>query len=388
MNRRVALVLAVVCAAQCYASPIWLQKKLPTTSRCQKLCPECTTPDCKCNDSCWPGNSLATTPDKTCACFAQLGFCKAGEEPVYSPGKECPSCWPAENKACMCFAAIGFCEPPPKLPETSRCAQLCPGCDEPTCKCPSSACWPGHGLNQTSDHNCDCFAQLGFCKAGEEPVYSPGKECPSCWPAENKACMCFAALGFCKDTPLSAAVASTKTISLATFDGAKVSTQTWTAVNDPVMGGQSFGTFNTSIARKVALWEGEVKIVPFLHAPGFCNVQAPGSYPDASGMTAITLRARTVGTSLANFNVQLSTKGSHRGFKSASYSANFTLSSEWQDVTVPLTSFACNWRGEPVSWCPSIMSQLSKITQLAVGTAFPGKAGKFNVELESISATA
>merc|ERR1712199_118368 len=195
----ISLALLVV---QCSSSPVWVQKKLPTTSRCQKLCPECKDPTCKCTDSCWPGSSLQDTPDKTCDCFAQLGFCKAGEKPVYTPGKECPSCWPPENKACMCFAAIGFCEPPKRLPETSRCKQLCPGCNDPKCKCPKGACWPGHSLNQTSDHNCDCFAELGFCKAGEEPVYTPGKKCPSCWPAENKACMCFAALGFCKDTPL------------------------------------------------------------------------------------------------------------------------------------------------------------------------------------------
>jgi len=195
----ISLALLVV---QCSSSPVWVQKKLPTTSRCQKLCPECKDPTCKCTDSCWPGSSLQDTPDKTCNCFAQLGFCKDGEKPVYTPGKECPSCWPPENKACMCFAAIGFCEPPKRLPETSRCKQLCPGCNDPKCKCPKGACWPGHSLNQTSDHNCDCFAELGFCKAGEEPVYTPGKKCPSCWPAENKACMCFAALGFCKDTPL------------------------------------------------------------------------------------------------------------------------------------------------------------------------------------------
>merc|ERR1712146_788984 len=86
-----------------------------------------------------------------------------------------------------------------KLPEKSACDTLCPGCTEPTCKCPADACWPGKGLNETRDHTCECFAELGFCKDGEKPVYTPGKKCPSCWPAENKACDCFAAIGFCKD---------------------------------------------------------------------------------------------------------------------------------------------------------------------------------------------
>ena len=83
--------------------------QLPTSSICSKLCPGCDTVPCDCNDSCWPGNSLDTTPDKTCACFAELGFCAAGTKPVYTPGKKCPSCWPKENQACNCFASIGFC---------------------------------------------------------------------------------------------------------------------------------------------------------------------------------------------------------------------------------------------------------------------------------------
>merc|ERR1719517_266611 len=61
--------------------------ELPTHSRCQKLCPACTEPTCKCDDACWPGSSLADTPDKTCECFAQLDFCAPGKEPVYTPGK-------------------------------------------------------------------------------------------------------------------------------------------------------------------------------------------------------------------------------------------------------------------------------------------------------------
>jgi len=169
---------------------------LPTQSRCQELCPKCDAPDCECNDACWPGSDLNTTSDKTCECFAELPFCKAGEEPVYTPGKKCPTCWPPENKACMCFAAIGFCEPPKTLPTTSACSTICPGCTSTDCECPKGACWPGKSLNATRDHTCDCFAKLGFCKPGEKPVYNGG-ECPSCWDPDNKACDCFAVLGFC-----------------------------------------------------------------------------------------------------------------------------------------------------------------------------------------------
>eukprot|EP00037_Helgoeca_nana_P032798 m.415403 g.415403 ORF g.415403 m.415403 type:complete len:280 (-) comp29618_c0_seq1:151-990(-) len=171
--------------------------KIPTHTICQKLCPDCTTPDCKCDDACWPGQSLNNTSDRDCVCFAELGFCKAGEKPVYTPGKECPSCWPEENTACMCFAALGFCDPPAVLPTESRCQTLCPDCKSLDCKC-NDSCWPGKGINETNDHTCECFGELGFCDAGKQPVYTPGARCPSCWPADNTACDCFAAIGFCE----------------------------------------------------------------------------------------------------------------------------------------------------------------------------------------------
>lgn len=170
---------------------------LPTHSRCHKLCPHCTTPDCHC-DACWPGQNITSTPDKTCACFKALPLCDPGQDPKFTPGKECPNCWPPENKACVCFGAIGFCEAPYRLPLTSKCKTLCPKCTSPACKCPAGKCWPGFSINHTSDHTCDCFAKLAMCNGTAKPVYTPGVICPSCWPKENHACDCFAALGYCK----------------------------------------------------------------------------------------------------------------------------------------------------------------------------------------------
>ena len=83
------------------------------------------------------------------------------------------------------------------LPITSRCSTLCPGCSTLPCDCPADACWPGGGVDSTPDPTCDCFAKLTFCAPGTQPVYTHGKKCPSCWPAENHACDCFATLGFC-----------------------------------------------------------------------------------------------------------------------------------------------------------------------------------------------
>lgn len=212
-------------------------KPLPNASACSTILPGCKlahpagkdpVPNAACttHDACWPGQSLDQTPDHTCDCFATSVFCKEGDVPVYTPGKKCPSCWPTDNHACDCFASIGFCNPPAKLPETSECSTLCPGCElihpakgdpSPNAACvgkggcapppagkDGKACWPGHSLNQTVDHNCDCFVSLGFCAEGEAPVYPPpsaypGKICPSCWPRDNHACDCFAVIPFCNN---------------------------------------------------------------------------------------------------------------------------------------------------------------------------------------------
>merc|ERR1712070_235646 len=182
-------------------------------------------------------------------------------------------------------------------------------------------------------------------------------------------------------------------VSLATFDGAPATTWDWQAVNDPVMGGQSVGNFTADSVRKLAVWQGEVKIVPFLHAAGFCNAQAPpmgqeAHFPVADGTKGICLRARTLaGSELTKFNLQLMTTGAKHLFKQGVYSANYTLTTgDLQDVCVPWEAFTCNWRGESVKWCPEVTTQLGKISNVGVGSVFPGKPGKFHVEIESISA--
>ena len=65
-------------------------------------------------------------------------------------------------------------------------------------------------------------------------------------------------------------------VPIATFDGATGTTLAWAPANDPVMGGRSTSTFKVDADRKLGVWDGSVAIVPFLKAPGFCNLQAPG----------------------------------------------------------------------------------------------------------------
>merc|ERR1712028_165723 len=80
-------------------------------------------------------------------------------------------------------------------------------------------------------------------------------------------------------------------IPLATFDGSPATNWTWEAVSDPVMGGQSYA--NLTVKDSTLEWQGEVKIVPFLKAPGFCNAQAPGmghtaQFPNIEGTHGLT----------------------------------------------------------------------------------------------------
>lgn len=183
-------------------------------------------------------------------------------------------------------------------------------------------------------------------------------------------------------------------VRIATFDGDKATTLSWQAVNDPVMGGQSNSTLVVDSTRKLGVWAGEVKIVPFLHAPGFCNLQSPGmgktaSYPDLSGSSGMVVRAREASAGgLINFNVQLMSKGAEHLFKKGVYTANISLTAEMADHFVAWSEFTCTWRGETVSWCPKLGTQLKDINSVGLGTAFPGKAGPFSMEIDSISAKA
>ena len=92
------------------------------------------------------------------------------------------------------------------------------------------------------------------------------------------------------DAPNAAAVV------LSTFDGNKATTQGWRATNDPVMGGISQSS--AKVADGVLSWIGEVKVVPKLHAPGFCTAttggyeQPPDKFPDISAAEGLLVTAR------------------------------------------------------------------------------------------------
>jgi hypothetical protein len=183
-----------------------------------------------------------------------------------------------------------------------------------------------------------------------------------------------------------ASVASAKTIMLATFDGVKETSLTWSPVNDPVMGGQSTSKF--SVEEPLGIFEGEVKIVPSLGAAGFCNLETTGtvSFPDVSGTDGITVAAKqTMDDGLANFDVRFSTTQTNAARRGAAWEADFKLVDGQESQFVSYSDFTCQWRGQKLTNCGNIEEQLSSVQQLVVGSG--GVAGPFRLELSSLAAT-
>ncbi|KAJ1634547.1 hypothetical protein T492DRAFT_836759 [Pavlovales sp. CCMP2436] len=89
-------------------------------------------------------------------------------------------------------------------------------------------------------------------------------------------------------------------IPLLTWDGA--ATHPVRTVDDPVMGGGSESFFR--VDAPVGVWEGEVKIVSFLQAPGFCTLRSEsGLFPDVRRTQALELRLRG-SSGLQNYSLQ------------------------------------------------------------------------------------
>lgn len=182
-------------------------------------------------------------------------------------------------------------------------------------------------------------------------------------------------------------------VKIATFDGAEGTTWPWQTINDPVMGGQSMSKFEVDKTNNVGVWDGEVKIVPFLKAPGFCNLQSPGlgrkeDLPDLTGTAGIIAKASAKEGGLTRFNIMLMTKGAKHFSREGVYAATINLTSKMDDHFAPWSAFSCTWRGQPVSWCPDLTTQLAQVDSFGMGTFYPGPAGKFHVEIESIRSDA
>jgi peptide methionine sulfoxide reductase MsrB len=141
---------------------------------------------------------------------------------------------------------------------------------------------------------------------------------------------------------------------LVTFDGMDKETNwKWEEVNDPVMGGQSTGTFKIDEQTGVATFHGDCKIVPSLKAPGFCNAKTTdgGLFPGKHFKDDRAAKFLDGGLSLLvrstvefdGFKVTFAADTANPQFKSFKAPFNVTADGTWQEVFVPFTAFSNDW---------------------------------------------
>jgi hypothetical protein len=196
-------------------------------------------------------------------------------------------------------------------------------------------------------------------------------------------------------------------VHLTNFDG----TYTWTETNDPVMGGQSIGTFTEKGGH--AIFNGTCAIVPSLSAPGFTKATTANrflkkGFPDVSKFIdgAIKLRVRSSTPDYTGYRFAFAAKGiPHTSiFGGGSLKGNFKLTgSDWQVVEIPMNHFSYDWSGftggcdtkdpngqqhhcctkEHPEVCPKA-SYLEQITDLEIWAE--GEVGSYHLELDWIAA--
>lgn len=192
---------------------------------------------------------------------------------------------------------------------------------------------------------------------------------------------------------------------LWTFDDADSSTFGWKLVNDPVMGGLSNSTFSVDADSATAAWVGEVRVVPSLDAPGFCNAETtgwPATFNDASAYDYLQIKLRA---SIDYVGYKISFAADTMNPQFASYKApfNVTADGQWQVISIPWNNFSNDWSAytgdcftqdpggkqhvcctpETPDVCPTT-GNLKDISQ--IGLWMEGGAGKFDTEIAWIRA--
>jgi hypothetical protein len=203
----------------------------------------------------------------------------------------------------------------------------------------------------------------------------------------------------------SAKLSSTASTALVTFDGADGTTFDFEALNDPVMGGKSSGTWTLSDGAGVL--DGEVVDVPSLSAPGFIKAAAEGTFPDASsafgGSLVLTVRSST--PEYGGYRVTFVSGAASPGFSCAGggslplsrgcFKAKFSVpsGSDFTQIKIPFTDFSDKWSsatGEQTTTCAQsadvcpTASKLSKIQRMEFWAE--GANGKLHLEVKAVSA--
>mmetsp|Transcript_82387 Transcript_82387/g.160720 ORF Transcript_82387/g.160720 Transcript_82387/m.160720 type:complete len:165 (+) Transcript_82387:127-621(+) len=161
------------------------------------------------------------------------------------------------------------------------------------------------------------------------------------------------------------------------------------------MGGVS--SSNITIESDRLAWDGEVKIVPSLAAPGFCltYTTSPRKFPDASAFSDLALRVRST-VPYTGFKAAFATS-LHRSTQFEMFKADFPetfgagTAGEWVDLTIPFSNFTYSWSsytGEPIITCAEDPSYCPTPTDLATITAVEvwaeGAEGVFHLDVQAI----
>ena len=205
-----------------------------------------------------------------------------------------------------------------------------------------------------------------------------------------------------------AAVGLTLSIPLVTFDGAPGTTFKFYELNDPVMGGRSSG--NWSVSGSTGVFQGTVRTVPSLSAPGFITAAADGKFADASAATAngaLQLELRSSTSQYSGYRVSFASGSALPSFACAGggslpvsrgcFKANFSFGAAapgyWYNLTVPFSDFTDLWSpatGAPTKTCAQDKSacvtaeKLKHIQRMQVWGE--GVNGDVKLEIRSISA--
>lgn len=200
------------------------------------------------------------------------------------------------------------------------------------------------------------------------------------------------------------AIASTD-IDLVTFDGSSKTTFKFNELNDPVMGGQSSGTW--SLSSSYGIMDGHVEDVPSLKAPGFIKAAADGAFADASAALGgdLLLEVRSSTPEYKGFRVTFASGtmspsyscagGGSIPFSRGCFKAKFSVPAgdAWSTIRIPFSSFSDKWSpatGEQTTTCAADAEVCPTKKALAgvkrIELWAEGADGKVHLEIKSIRA--